>query len=152
MNNCIQAESPLQPEALALLAQSDVFSQALYPPQSNHLVPAEDLVGHDRLFLVARRAGAALGIGALRFAADHAEVKRMFVAEAARGLRLGHAILAALQAAAAARGVAWLRLETGIHNHAALALYRSAGFVETGPFGEYGPDPVSVFMAKQIAP
>ena len=32
----------------------------------------------------------------------------------------------------------------------ALALYRSAGFVEIGPFGKYGPDPLSLFMEKPL--
>ena len=31
-----------------------------------------------------------------------------------------------------------------------LALYRSAGFIETGPFGRYAPDPLSVFMEKTL--
>lgn len=148
----IAAESPLLPEARALLAAADDFANALYPPKSNHLLPAEDLVGPGKLVLVARRGGAALGIGALICGDEDAEVKRMFVAEPARGLRLGRAILAALEQAARERGMTLLRLETGIHNHAALALYRSQGFVETGPFGEYGPDPLSVFMEKRLAP
>jgi putative acetyltransferase len=53
-------------------------------------------------------------------------------------------------AGAAAEGAAVLRLETGAGSHAALALYRAAGFVERGPFGAYRPDPLSVFMEKPI--
>jgi putative acetyltransferase len=40
-------------------------------------------------------------------------------------------------------------LETGIHQHAALALYQRAGYVRCAPFGDYRPDPLSVFMRKQ---
>jgi putative acetyltransferase len=43
-----------------------------------------------------------------------------------------------------------LRLETGAKQPEALALYRSAGFVDIGPFGHYEPDPNSVFMEKRI--
>jgi putative acetyltransferase len=42
------------------------------------------------------------------------------------------------------------RLETGVVSHAALALYRRAGFAEREPFADYGPDPLSVFMEKQL--
>ena len=34
----IKPEPPRQPEVEALLAASDAFSMALYPPESNHLV------------------------------------------------------------------------------------------------------------------
>ena len=43
-----------------------------------------------------------------------------------------------------------LRLETGIHNTEALALYRRAGFAECAAFGDYAPDPLSVFMEKRV--
>ena len=33
----------------------------------------------------------------------------------------------------------------------ALGLYRDLGFAECDPFGAYGPDPLSVFMAKWLA-
>ncbi len=74
----------------------------------------------------------------------------MYVDPAARGLGVGRKILAALEAAALERGIRLLRLETGIHNTEALALYRACGFNDRGPFGEYGPDPLSVFMEKQV--
>jgi putative acetyltransferase len=144
----IAQESPLQPDVRALLAQADAFSQALYPPESNHLVPADALAAESVAFFVARQDGVAVGTGALRWLADGAEVKRMFVADAARGLRVGRAMLEALETAAL--GARVLRLETGIYNHAALGLYRSAAFIETGPFADYGPDPLSVFMAKTL--
>jgi putative acetyltransferase len=47
-------------------------------------------------------------------------------------------------------GQSLLRLETGIDNHEALALYERQGFVRRGPFGDYREDPLSVFMEKQF--
>jgi putative acetyltransferase len=41
-------------------------------------------------------------------------------------------------------------LEAGAKQPEALALYQSAGFVEIGPFGEYLPDPFSIFMEKTL--
>jgi len=102
-------------------------------------------------FFVARRSGEALGCGALRIdAEDYGEVKRMFVLPRARGLKLGRLIIDRLEAEARREGLGCLRLETGIHQAEALGLYRAAGFVERGPFGEYGPDPLSVFMEKRL--
>jgi putative acetyltransferase len=148
----ITEESPLQDTVRELLHQSNEFSQALYPPESNHLVSAEDLASEGVRFFVARVDGAIVGCGALLEVPPEGEIKRMFVTAAARGLGVGAAILRALEAAARKSGIATLRLETGIHNAAALQLYNRAGYAERGPFGDYRPDPLSVFMEKQLPP
>jgi putative acetyltransferase len=74
----------------------------------------------------------------------------MFVAPEARGLRLGRRLLDCIEEEARGEGLGWLRLETGIHQPEALGLYRSAGFVEREAFGDYRPDPLSVFMEKSL--
>ncbi len=143
----ISAETPDQPAIRAFFAASDAYAASLYPAESNHLLDVSELLRPDVRFFVARRASAAVGCGALVVAPDHwGEVKRMWVDPAARGLGAGRRILATLLDTARAEGLAHLRLETGIHNTEALALYRRAGFVEIGPFGKYQPDPLSVFM------
>jgi len=48
-------------------------------------------------------------------------------------------------------GLRLMRLETGIHQPEALALYRRAGYAERAPFGEYVADPLSVYMEKTLA-
>src|SRR2546428_11628268 len=103
-----------------------------------------------RLF-VARRAGAPLACGALRVdAAGYGEVKRMYVARSARGQGLGRAILARIEDEAAREGLALMRLETGIHQAEAIALYRASGYVDCGPLGEYPPDPPSRSMEQRL--
>jgi putative acetyltransferase len=54
--------------------------------------------------------------------------------------------------AARADGLARLSLETGswAYFEPARALYASRGFVECSPFGEYAPDPNSVFMTLEL--
>jgi len=100
---------------------------------------------------VARRAGVAIGCGALvPGTGGEAELKRMFVVPEARGLKLGSRILDALEAAAKAEGVRVLRLETGVRQPEALALYHRHGYTERGPFGTYRPDPLSTFFEKWI--
>lgn len=48
------------------------------------------------------------------------------------------------------RGIGTLLLETGIHQHEAIRLYRTYGFYEIGPFDEYKPDPRSLFLERKI--
>jgi len=59
-------------------------------------------------------------------------------------------MLAELEKAARESGLNLMRLETGIHNTEALALYRRAGFVACEAFGDYWPDPLSVFMEMPV--
>lgn len=122
----------------------------MYPPTSNHFLDLEQLSRPDIRLFVARRDGAPLACGALRIARDYGEVKRMYVSPAARGEGLGRAILARIESEAQREGLRVMRLETGNRQNEALGLYRSAGYVDCGPFGEYRPDPLSRFMEKQL--
>jgi putative acetyltransferase len=155
----VAEESPRQDVVLAFLEASDAFSAALYPPESNHMIDLSALEAPGVRFAVARdAAGAAIGCGAVvpggtdADGTRWAEVKRMFVDDAARGRGVGAAVLGELERMAAADGCALLRLETGVLSEGALALYRRAGFRERGPFGSYRPDPLSVFMEKRLDP
>jgi putative acetyltransferase len=148
----IAAERPDHPEAIALIESSDAYMAALYPAQSNHLLDVWSLMHPDVTFIVARIDGRMMGCGAVVDSGEGwAEIKRMFVSPAARGRRIGRRLLERLEVIAAERGASMLRLETGGKQPEALALYASAGFVEIGPFGKYGPDPLSIFMEKAIA-
>jgi putative acetyltransferase len=51
---------------------------------------------------------------------------------------------------ARSNGVELLRLETGIHQHAAIRLYEQEGFRRIPPFGPYRDDPVSRCYEKRI--
>jgi ribosomal protein S18 acetylase RimI-like enzyme len=59
-------------------------------------------------------------------------------------------VLAALEASARASGVERLVLETGVHQHAAMALYESAGFSQVDCWGEYASSPTSVCYEKHL--
>lgn len=147
----IAIESPRQPDVARLIEQLDAYQASLYPPESNHLLDIDTLCQPDIRFFVARLGGEPVGCGALRLdGPGSAEIKRMFVSPRVRGRRLGRAILGRLEQEGRALGLAWLRLETGIHQDEALALYRNAGYVEREPFGEYQPDPLSLFLEKRL--
>lgn len=148
----IRLENPDQPAIRALLSASDSYHAALYPAESNHMVDLASLQGADTSFYVARVDGDVRGIGAIRRQDGYAEIKRMFVDPKVRGLKLGSRLLATLEADARTAGLRCLRLETGIKQPEAIALYRATGFREISPFGSYRPDPNSLFMEKTLTP
>jgi DNA-binding MarR family transcriptional regulator/N-acetylglutamate synthase-like GNAT family acetyltransferase len=88
-------------------------------------------------FLLARVHGDAVGCVALRLQpGPEAEVKRMWVDPAARGMGVARRLLEATEAAARAAGAPALRLDTNRTLVEAIALYRSAGFVEVEAFND----------------
>jgi ribosomal protein S18 acetylase RimI-like enzyme len=74
----------------------------------------------------------------------------MYVTPEARGRGVARAVLAALEEAARTRGYAALRLETGLSQPEAIALYTSSGYAPTAPFGPYAPYPNARFYAKDL--
>ncbi len=95
------------------------------------------------------------GIGALRsLSRDHGELKSMYIAPAFRGLGYARAMLDRLSEEAGRAGHARLSLETGSWDYfiPARSLYAAAGFQICGPFGDYQPDPNSVFMTRAVDP
>src|SRR5215207_453743 len=86
-------------------------------------------------FFVAYLHGEAIGCGAVKHhAGAPTEIKRMWIAPAARGLGLGRRLLEELEACALAGGAHVARIETSAVLTEALALYRSAGWVEVAAF------------------
>jgi putative acetyltransferase len=148
----IRLEPPRQPDVLDLLAQADAYLQALYPPEANYIMDVNELEQGGIDFFVARSGRAAVGCCALVPAGDgSAEVKRMFVAPQARGMKLGRRLLQHLEDRAGTRGIATLRLETGVSQPEALGLYRSSGYREIAAFGDYEAGPLNVFMEKTLS-
>jgi DNA-binding MarR family transcriptional regulator/GNAT superfamily N-acetyltransferase len=89
------------------------------------------------LIVVAMLRGEPIGCGALKFHANEpTELKRMWVAESARGLGVGRRLLADLETRAFDRGADTVRLETNRSLAEAIALYRSAGYREVEAFND----------------
>ncbi len=79
-----------------------------------------------------------------------AEIKRMFVVREARGRGFARAVLAELEATAAAAGRTRMVLETGQRQPEAIALYASCGYTPVGGFGFYRDYEESVHLGKPL--
>jgi ribosomal protein S18 acetylase RimI-like enzyme len=140
----VTPEHPASPDATALIAELDAHLQPLYPRESQHGFSVQKLITDAVAFFVIRDDGVAAGCGGIKlFGAEYGEVKRMYVRPAFRGRGLGRLMLDHLTDYARSRGVAIVRLETGIHQHAAIRLYEAYGFRRIPPFPPYTDDPVS---------
>lgn len=147
----IAEERPDSPDAIRLIDELEEILVPGYPPESHHGYSVDKLLREGVAFFVTRCDGEAAGCGAIKlFGTDYAEVKRMYVRPAFRGLGLAKAMLDHLTAYALDRQVAMLRLETGIYQTEAIGLYERGGFYRTPPFGEYVEDPLSLFFEKPL--
>lgn len=140
----------------ALIDDLNAELTGAYPePGANHFGLDPDEVAEGRgAFLVVHLDGVSVGCGAVRrLDAETGELKRMYVAPAARGTGLGRRLVAALEAEARALGMRRLVLETGTRQNAALALYRATGFDVIPLYGEYLLSPeTSICMGKDLPP
>jgi GNAT superfamily N-acetyltransferase len=147
----ITPEDPASPDATALIAELDAHLEPLYPRESRHGFSVQKLIADSVAFFVIRDGGVPAGCGGIKlFGTEYGEIKRMYVRPQSRGLGLAKRLLDYLTDYARAHGVGVLRLETGIHQHAAIRLYEQVGFRRIPPFGEYRDDPVSRCYEKRL--
>lgn len=143
----------VQEDAAELFAASEAAMATLYPAESNHFVDPEVFSAEGNLLIGAFFGEKPVGcVGWVMTATTEAEVKRLFVDEHHRSQRLGRALMEALHEHARKAGITVLRLESGIHQVESLSLYRSLGYVDIEPFGDYVPDPLSIFMEIPLQP
>lgn len=149
----IRPSDPASPAGERLLALSDKSFAGLYPPESTHLEASADLRRANVTFVGAYAGSEMIGCGAVKVMEDdgrYGEIKRLFVVDGCRGRGVASAIMLHLEGRLRSEGVSIARLETGVKQHGALALYRRLGYVERAPFGAYREDPLSVFMEKRL--
>ncbi|XVJ79509.1 bifunctional helix-turn-helix transcriptional regulator/GNAT family N-acetyltransferase [Streptomyces sp. JH002] len=106
-----------------------------FDPARSLLPDAGELRAPRGVFLVARLHGEPVGCAGLKLPADApAEVKRMWVSPATRGLGLARRFLTELEARAAGHGYDTLRLDTNKVLTEAIRLYHAYGFTEVPAF------------------
>jgi putative acetyltransferase len=124
-------------DARTLIAELDAVLAADYSPEQRHGIAFDAIFQPPMHFFVARAAGAAVGCGGVALFDDFAEVKRLYVRPVGRGTGVAQALLARIEATTRAAHLRVLRLETGVHQPAAIRLYERAGFTPCAAFGAY---------------
>ena len=154
----IRPQRPDIPGVVAMLAELDAYLATLYEPEANHILDGQALLSSEVDFLVAECSGELLGCGATRrmpgepatAGRAYGEIKRMFVAPAARGQRISSRLLATLEQRLQADGFALALLETGGDQHEAVRLYERAGYQRRDAFGGYPDNGLSLFYEKRL--
>jgi len=148
----IAAERPDTLDAAALINELQTHLESFYPPESRHGFSVEKLIAQGVAFFVLRLDGQAAGCGGILLVRkEYGEIKRMYVRPEFRGREYGKRLMDHLAAHATSHGVVLLRLETGIHQQAAIRLYEGYGFRRIPPFPPYFEDPVSRCYEMSLA-
>ena len=140
-------------EIQALLEVHFAGMLANSPQGSCHFLDVAALKGPDVTFWSIWDGGSLAGCGALKeLDREHGEVKSMRTDAAHLGRGVGAEMLTHVLRIAQERGYRRVSLETGGTEAFAAArhLYAKFGFAECGPFGDYSPDPFSVFMELEL--
>lgn len=139
----------------SLIAELDAELARHYEPSQRHGLTLESLFNSPVHFFIIRTHDAAIGCGGIAIADGFAELKRMYIRPAARGRGAADQLLAHLETAAREQQRTLIRLETGVHQHAAIRFYQRAGFAPCCAFPPYDAMPAntvatSVFLEKRI--
>jgi GNAT superfamily N-acetyltransferase len=149
----IEERDPADPAALACLAQYYAELDARFPGGFKIELSADpdavDLIRPRGTFLVAFDGAAPVACVALRGThKGYAEVKRMWIAESARGTGLARRLIARIEEIARELGIALLRLDSNRALTEAITVYRHWGWREISRFNE---DPYAeVFFEKAL--
>jgi len=152
----IRAEAPDAPDARALIGELDELLTPMYDASDRHGYSVDKLKRQGVHFFVVRCGGEPAGCGGVQIvdaAANdipYGELKRMYVRPRFRGQGLGRRLVHHLTDVVRAHGLDVVRLETGIHQTEAIALYESCGFGRIPPFGDYFESPVSLCYEKRL--
>ena len=148
----VQAEDPFSEAATQLIQElSELLGRMYGDDGAGNFAPADVTVPRSA-FVIARQHGRPVGCGAVRpLTETTAEIKRMYVAPAARRLGLGRRILQELERLAAGFDYEAIWLETGCDQPEAIALYETAGYTRRACYGIYVDDPRSLCYEKKLS-
>jgi DNA-binding MarR family transcriptional regulator/GNAT superfamily N-acetyltransferase len=118
-------------------AELDARFDGGFNPALSISADARELIPPAGILVMARLRDRPIGCGALKLhERAPAELKRMWIAQTARGLGLGARLLRELERHAREAGVEVVRLETNRSLHEAISLYRRSGYIEVDRFND----------------
>jgi len=137
-----------------LIQQSRQYQQMLYPAESINQDDPQTLVNGDTYFVGAYQDDILYGIGGVKIMNDdsrYGEIKNLFVNPEYRGKGISKKIMLVLEDYLGDRQVNLCRLETGVNQPESINLYHRLGYQDRKAYGAYQPDPLSIFMEKQLS-
>jgi DNA-binding MarR family transcriptional regulator/GNAT superfamily N-acetyltransferase len=137
----VRVVDPEHPDARrclrAYVAELNRRSDIPFDPSNGSTAEPHEVRAPAGAFVVAYLNGEAIGCGAVKHrTGGPSDIKRMWVAESARGLGLGRRLLTTLEQLARDSGASVVQLETNDALVEAIALYRSAGYEEVPAFND----------------
>jgi GNAT superfamily N-acetyltransferase len=142
----LRTAPPTDPDVLALTTAQQAELAALYG-ENQPLVALHSDIAFTLLALDGSPVGC---VGLQPVAPGLGEIKRMYVAPAARGWGLSRVLLDAVESQARSVGLTNLRLETGTRQVEAIALYTNHGYRPTPPYPPFENDSASRCFAKDL--
>jgi GNAT superfamily N-acetyltransferase len=142
----LRAVPPTDPDVQVLTNAQQAELAALYGEDQPLVALHPDIA-----FTLLALDGAPVGcVGLQPVAPGLGEIKRMYVAPAARGWGLSRLLLEAVEAQARSVGLTNLRLETGTRQVEAIALYTNHGYRPTPPYPPFENELASRCFAKEL--
>ncbi|MFC4100923.1 GNAT family N-acetyltransferase [Paenibacillus xanthanilyticus] len=139
------------PHLTELIGKLDADLLSRYEASAIHGLDLSDPHIDRMLFAVIYAGDQPAGCGALRpIDAETSELKRFFVDAPFRRKGVAGTLLRFLEEAASERGCRSVRLQTGVKQPEAIALYAKHGYLRINNFGPYADDPLSVCMEKSM--
>jgi DNA-binding MarR family transcriptional regulator/GNAT superfamily N-acetyltransferase len=121
----------------AYVAELHRRSDAPFDPHTGSTAEPHEVRPPAGAFLVAYLNGEAIGCGAVKHRPQgRSDIKRMWVAESARGLGIGRRLLRELEHLIRESGARVAQLETNAALVEAITMYRSAGYTEVPAFND----------------
>jgi len=150
----IAAETPLQDDVRAMVAELNAYMIPLTPREFQFQLTVEQMAEPGVTVFVARdEARGAVGMASLkRHDAELGEVKRMFTVPAVRGKHVGSALLQRVEQLGREHGLRRLVLETGEAPgfEPAWRIYERNGFARCGAVLDYPDSGWSRFYEKML--
>jgi len=139
------------PESLELIEAVQQEYMVRYGQRDATHLEAAEFLPPQGIFVIGWDADQRVACGGLRLVDPSvAELKRMYVAPAARRRGIARALLRHLEHQARLLGAVRVRLETGLHQPEAIALYTSSGYQPVEPFGYYAHHPLARHLGKSL--
>jgi len=136
-----------------IITDIDELMNSLYPQESNQLLSLSELKKSNVHFIGVVKDHDILGCGAIVSKNNdglYGELKRIYVKPRYRGKGISKLILQELISFAKESQLPKIRLEAGIKQPEALALYTKVGFCKRNEFGSYKHDPLSIYMELDL--